>query len=115
MMSMPKTSLSIGGAVVAAFASAACCLGPLVLTILGIGGAASALALAPYRPYLLGLTALILGFGFYLAYRRPATDCGPGQACEMPRANRAGRIALWIATIVILIIVTFPEYSIFLF
>lgn len=114
-MTVPKTSLTIGGAVVAAFASAACCLGPLVLTILGIGGAASAVALAPYRPYLLGLTAVILAFGFYLAYRRPATDCGPGQACEMPRANRAGRIALWIATILILIIVTFPEYSIYLF
>lgn len=114
-MSVPNTSLTIGSAVVAAFASAACCLGPLVLTILGIGGAASAVALKPYRPYLLGLTVLILGFGFYLAYRRPATDCGPGQACEMPRANRAGRIALWIATVVILIIVTFPEYSIFLF
>lgn len=114
-MSVPKTSLTIGGAVVAAFASAACCLGPLVLTILGIGGAASAVALKPYRPYLLVLTAVMLGFGFYLAYRRPATDCGPGQACEMPRANRAGRVALWIATIVILIVVTFPEYSIFLF
>jgi len=114
-VSVPKTSLTIGGAVVAAFASAACCLGPLVLTILGIGGAASAVALTPYRPYLLGLTIVILGFGFYLAYRRPATDCGPGQACEMPRANRAGRIALWIATVVILVIVTFPEYSIFLF
>jgi len=114
-VSVPKTSLTIGGAVVAAFASAACCLGPLVLTILGIGGAASAVALKPYRPYLLVLTAVMLGFGFYLAYRRPATDCGPGQACEMPRANRAGRVALWIATIVILIVVTFPEYSIFLF
>jgi hypothetical protein len=58
---------------------------------------------------------VILGFGFYLAYRRPATDCGPGQACEMPRANRAGRVALWIATAVIVIIATFPEYSVFLF
>lgn len=114
-MSVAKTSLTIGGAVVAAFASAACCLGPLVLTILGIGGAASAVALKPYRPYLLGLTAVLLGFGFYLAYRRPATDCGPGQACELPRAKRAGRVALWIATIVILVVVTFPEYSIFLF
>ena len=114
-MSVPKRSLTIGGAVVAACASAACCLGPLVLTILGIGGAASAVALTPYRPYLLGLTGVILGFGFYLTYRRPAADCGEGQACEMPRANRAGRVALWIATAVIVIIATFPEYSVFLF
>lgn len=114
-MSVAKTSLTIGGAVLAAFASAACCLGPLVLTLLGVGGAASAVTLTPYRPYLLGLTAVILGLGFYLAYRRPAPDCGPGRDCAMPRANRAGRAALWIATVVILIIVTFPEYSIYLF
>ena len=114
-MSVPKTSLTIGGAVVAALATAAGCQGPQVQSKLGIGGAASAVALTPSRPYLLGLTAVLLGFGFYLAYRRPATDCGPGQACEMPRANSGGRIALWIATIVILIVVTFPEYSIFLF
>ena len=114
-MSLSNTGLTMSGAIISAFAASACCLGPLVLTILGIGGAASALALEPYRPYLLGLTFIFLGSGFYLAYRQPRTACGPGEACEMPRANRAGRIVLWLATLVVLLAATFPYYSIYLF
>ena len=114
-MTLPKTGYAIGGAVVAAFAASACCLGPLVLTLAGIGGAASALALAPYRPWLLGLTTILLGSAFYLAYRRPARECAPGEACEMPRANRAGRVLLWVATLVVGLVAAFPYYSVYIF
>jgi mercuric ion transport protein len=49
-----------------------CCLGPLVLILLGVGGASSALAIGYRKPYFLLLGIGVLGFGFYRLHRR---DC----------------------------------------
>ena len=114
-MKVSKEGLTLTGALVAGLAASACCLGPLVLTIVGIGGAASALALAPYRPYLLVLTAAFLGLAFYLNNRRPPTACGPGDACEIPKASRVGKMLLWLVTLVVVLAATFPYYSPYLF
>ncbi len=114
-MKVSKAGLTLTGALVAGLAASACCLGPLVLAILGIGGAASALALEPYRPHLLVLTAAFLGFAFHRIYRRPAGACGPGEACARPGANRAGKLLLWLVTVVVILAATFPYYSRYLF
>lgn len=114
-MNMSKQGLTLTGALVAGLAASACCLGPLVLAIVGIGGAASALALAPYRPYLLVLTAAFLGVAFYATYRRPASACGPGNACELPKTNKIGKLLLWLVTLVVVMAATFPYYSRYLF
>ncbi|HEU4408839.1 MAG TPA: mercuric transporter MerT family protein [Polyangiaceae bacterium] len=66
----PKRA-SLGAALVATAAASSCCLGPLLLGALGLGGAASCAWLAAYRPALLALTAALLGLGFYFAYRGP--------------------------------------------
>src|SRR2546425_736609 len=114
-MKVSKEGLTLSGALVAGLAASACCLGPLVLAIIGIGGAPSALALAPYRPYLLVLTAAFLGLAVYLTYRRPASACGPGDACEMPKASRVGTVLLWLVTLVVALAAAFPYYSRYLF
>jgi mercuric ion transport protein len=87
----------------------------LVLAVLGLGGAASALALEAYRPYFLLLTAGLLAGAFYMTYRRPARACGPGESCDRPGASRAGTVLLWVATVVVLLAATFPYYSVYLF
>lgn len=108
------TALASAGAVATAFLASACCLGPLVLALLGLGGAGLLIALEPYRPYLLVATFGLLGAGFYLAYRpRPASApaaAGSGDACEcpVPRASRAGRALLWVAAVVALAFLAFP-------
>ncbi len=62
------------GAVFAAVAASACCLGPVVFTAIGSGAlAAASTKLAVVRPMFLGLTAVLLGFGFYRTYRAAAT------------------------------------------
>ncbi len=99
--------ISVGGAILAALAASSCCLGPCLLVALGVGGAGAVAALGAYRPYLLGATAALLGAGFYFTYRRPRASadwCG----CERPRANRAGRIALWISTVVVVLVAASP-------
>lgn len=78
------------------------------MAALGIGGAGAFAVLAAWRPYALGATASLLGLGFYLTYRKPRTArdaCG----CERPRANRAGRVALWVATAVVLLVAASPR------
>lgn len=87
----------VGAAVVAALASA-CCVGPVVaplfVSVLGASGAAWAAGLKPYGPYLLLGSLLLLGAGFWGAYRR-RVDCADG-ACS--RSPRSVRVVLWIAS-----------------
>lgn len=104
---------SIGGAVAAAFAASLCCLGPLVFAALGIGGAGLLVRFEAYRPYLATLTAVLLGAGFYLTCRRPRSARGavagaPACDCERPTASRLGRVALWAATVAVVILLGFP-------
>jgi mercuric ion transport protein len=98
-------------AVLAAGIASACCIGPVAFVILGAGAFGASLAvLEPYRPILLGLTAVLLGGAFYLAYR-PASDC---DACS-PASRRRTRIAVWIAAALTAALVTFPYYVGYLF
>ena len=83
------TILSVGGLSAALLASV-CCIGPLVFAALGVGvGATGFLAgtagflkgLLPYRPAFIGLTILLLGVSFYLAYGKPKSAvCAPGRS-----------------------------------
>ena len=49
--------LTLAGAVAASLAASACCLGPLLLALLGAGGAGAFATLASFRPYVLVATA----------------------------------------------------------
>jgi mercuric ion transport protein len=97
------------GAIGAAIVASICCIGPVVLAGLGIGAVAAAQSFAPYRPLFLALTTVLLGMGFYFAYRKPkqAAACN-GEVCETPRVARWGRPLLWIATAIVVALVTFP-------
>ena len=57
-----------------ALIGASCCILPLLLAIAGVGGSwvASIGALTPYQPYLLGMAALCVGIGWFVALRRRA-------------------------------------------
>ena len=114
-------NVSVGGAVAAAFAASACCIGPLFFAVLGIGGAGFLVALEPYRPIFTAATVGLLGVGFYLTYRKPdaAVANGPvadGDACgcEMPRTNRTGKRMLWVATGIVAIALALPYFVPFL-
>lgn len=99
------------GAISAAIVASVCCIGPVVLAGLGVGAVTAAQQFAPLRPYFLALTAVLLGLGFYFAYRKPkrAAVCD-GEVCEAPRVARWGRPLLWIASVIVAALVTFPYY-----
>jgi len=105
---------SLGGAVAAAIAASACCVGPLIFALLGIGGAGALVALEHYRPLFSVLTVGLLGVGWYLSYRQPAPvgdDCG----CELPKTNKAGKTTLWIATLLACLSLVFPYLTPYIF
>lgn len=103
--------MATAGSVVSGILASACCIGPLVLGLLGISGAAFAQRFEPFRPYLLVVTYALLGGAFYFSYRPQHAACGPGAACEMPRVNRFGKAMLWIAATVVVLATAFPWYA----
>ncbi len=91
------------GAVGSAIAASICCLGPLLLAVLGVGGGALFLKFEPYRPIFAIATVLLLGAAFYFAYRKGSPEvCEAGSVCAQPQAKR--RAGLWIATGIVLIL-----------
>ncbi|RMH80069.1 MAG: mercury transporter MerT [Calditrichaeota bacterium] len=102
--------LGIIGAVVAAIGASICCIGPLILLALGIGGAwvGNLAAFEKYRPIFIVFTLGFLGFAYYRVYRKPKEECEPGSACATPNANRRNKILLWIVTVVALGLMAFP-------
>jgi mercuric ion transport protein len=97
--------------IVAAVAASACCLGPVVFSLMGAGAlGAAAVALEPLRPLLLVVTGALLAISFYLVFRGASgVSCSVDGNCR-PGASRTTRMLLWIATVVIVLIVTFPYY-----
>lgn len=56
--------------VFSALLASLCCIGPLVLILLGVGGASTALSIGYRKPYFLVLGLIILGAAFYKLYRK---------------------------------------------
>ena len=83
----------------AGFIASLCCIGPLILIVLGIGGASTALAIGKQSPYFLALGILILVAGLGLYYFRKNKKCNE---CDTERLS-------WkkIVTIIILACVSF--------
>lgn len=96
--------------VIVAGVASACCLGPVVLVLLGVGAfGASLAALEPYRPFLLAVTLALLGAAFYSAYRPAGTS-----VCA-PASRRRAKLGVWLAALFVTALVTFPYYVEFLF
>ncbi|KAB1065123.1 mercuric transport protein MerTP [Salibacter halophilus] len=82
-MSESKSSKGLlGTGIVAAIAASLCCITPVLALIAGASGAASTFSwLEPARPYLIGITILVLGFAWYQKLKprsKEEIDC----ACE---------------------------------
>lgn len=97
------------GALVAAIGASICCVLPVAAAVAGIGSAAFGAVFEPYRPYMVAATILLLGFGFYRAYR-PLPACAPSETCAVPESRRRQRLMLWVVAVLALLLLTFPYY-----
>jgi len=103
--------LTLVGAVAAAVAGSACCVGPLFLAALGVGGAwAGGLAgMARYRFWWTVVAVAFLALAFLRVYGRPRGKiaCGPESPCA-PGGGRRDRILLWAAAVVVAGLLALP-------
>ncbi len=98
-----KEKLALGSSLIVAVLSSLCCLGPVV-AFLGLGSLGLAAFFESLRPYLLVITALLLGAAFYFAYRSDTV-------CEGGVCHKRGNTVLWIVTVLVVLLAVFPYYS----
>lgn len=103
-------ALAVGGSVVAAALSSACCWLPLVLLAFGASAAGVAGFFEQWRVPFIAVAAVLLGSGFYFQYwRRPKCDDG---SCAVPskRLRILNQSMLWVATAFVVAMILFPNY-----
>lgn len=110
-----SANVPLTGGVIAGFVASICCVGPLVLVALGLGGASAGLIefFTPLRPVFIGLALLFLGFAAYRLFFVPRV-CAPGTACADPRTLRNQRLLFIGVVIVVAALVAFPWYVTYL-
>lgn len=112
MTDSASANRSLIGGVIAALAASVCCVGPLVLLGLGVGGAwiSNLTALEPYRPIFIGGVLVFLGLAFRKLYLVPEV-CQPGQSCANPVTRRNQRVVFWVVTMILAALIAFPWYG----
>ena len=80
------------GSVIAALAASACCIGPVVFSLMGVGAlSVASTKIEPYRPWFLAATAVLLASAFYAAYQPVTQALCDTDACA-PQSRRAVRV-----------------------
>ena len=107
------TNTTLIGGAAAAIAASACCLGPLVLVSIGVGGAwiSNLTMLETYRPLFIGIALMCMVFAYRQIYSsKPAIACLPDTLCAKPKTNRNYRTMFWIVSALVLIALLYPYF-----
>jgi len=96
---------------VAAFVASLCCITPVAASLAGISGVASAFSFVePIRPFLIGLSILILGFTWYQKLK-PKSEQEIECACDENPSFMFSKAFLGIVTVLAAVLMAFPYYS----
>lgn len=100
------------GAVLAAIGASVCCVGPLLLLSLGIGGGwmSTLTSMETVRPIFIILTLVFIGLGYRKLYLIPE-NCEEGQACASSDVKQKQRLLFWVGSGLILLLLVFPWYA----
>jgi mercuric ion transport protein len=109
-----KGSLIAGS--LAAVGASACCVGPLLLITLSIGGSwiSNLMLLEPYRPVLIGAALVFFGLAYRKLYTKRQT-CMPRTPCFDPLTIKRQRFVFWFLTTVMIFVLASPWLALFLF
>jgi len=102
--------IATAGSLLGALAMTSCCILPLVLVSVGVGGVwiAQLTALYAYKWYTFAFASAFIGYGFWKVHRAEAGECRNGTVCARPVNRRMMKASLWLATVVTLIAMIFP-------
>ena len=103
---------SLVASALAAIGASACCVLPLILLTLGIGGAwvAQLTKLEPYRPVFVLITLLFLILAWRKLYRAPQA-CEANKPCADERVIARQRMLFWITTLPLGALLMFPWFA----
>ncbi len=107
-----NSTRSLVGAALAGIGASLCCVAPLALVTLGLGGAwlASLTRLEPLREPLLVLTLGLLAHSGYRLFLARAA-CAPGQACADPGVRRRQRRLFGLVAVPVLALLSVPYFA----
>lgn len=101
----------LGAGLFTAFAASLCCITPLLALVAGSSGIASAFSwLEPFRPYLIFLTILIIGFAWYQKLTPQKTNECDCDISTKPKFIQT-KLFLGLVTIFTALMIVFPYYS----
>jgi mercuric ion transport protein len=108
---MKSENKLIGAGLLTAVTASLCCITPVLALIAGTSGIASTFSwIEPFRPYLIGLTILVLGFAWYQKLKpKKAIDC-ECETEEKPKFIQSKNF-LGIVTVFAFVMLAFPYYS----
>jgi copper chaperone CopZ len=108
---MKSENKLIGAGLLTAVTASLCCFTPVLALIAGTSGIASTFTwIEPFRPYLIGLTILVLGFAWYQKLKhKKEIDC----ECDTDKKPKflQTKTFLGIVTAFAIIMLAFPYYS----
>jgi mercuric ion transport protein len=112
-----RTGWLATASVAGAFLASSCCIVPLALVMLGVSGAwiGNLTALAPYKPWFVAGTLLLLSLGFWHVYFRAKPACADGSYCARPQSALVTKTALWLATVLVLFAATISYWAPYLY
>lgn len=109
-----KSTWLIGGGVVAAIAASLCCIGPLILTIIGVSGAAAMAKFDILRVPMIIIVIILFGTaGFYLFRKKEV--CEPESICADPKKYKKMVMAYWVGLILSILGIFSPYWIVWLF
>jgi len=101
----------IGTSLLTAITASLCCITPVLAVIAGTSGIASTFSwIEPFRPYLIGLTVLVLVFAWYQKLKpQKKIDC----ECDINEKPKfiQSKTFLGIVTVFAIVMLAFPYYS----
>lgn len=105
-----KTVLTYLGIVASALAASACCWIPALLGAGAAGSLGLSAAFAPWRPYLLGLSGVLLLVGFRMVYRKPAASCCNDDGCLTAPALKRRKVSIGVMWVVFAFAITMAAF-----
>jgi copper chaperone CopZ len=107
----PKTNSLLGLGLLTAITASLCCITPVLALLAGTSGFAATFSwMEPFRPYLIGITILVLGFAWYQQLKpKKEINCD----CETNKKPKFihSKKFLGLITVFSIIMLAFPYYT----
>lgn len=111
-------SSSLIWSLLAGLAASACCVGPLLLLLLGISGAwvSHLTALEPYRPVFIGMALLALLLAYVKIFRADSGQlCAEGKVCQNSETLRRYKRLFFLVLLVVIAFILSPYLIVFFY